>query len=119
MRCNSPPQRVDLFSGCSQHISDDAFADLIDSSKAPILAAQAECGERITHFELITALAIRHFANLQLDWVVMEAGLGGVMDATNVFDSRTVCAPIDATGVRTLSGPALVFCVGRQVSDVI
>lgn len=38
-----------------------------------------------SYFEAFTALAIQHFAESKVDWAIMEAGLGGVTDATNVF----------------------------------
>jgi len=37
-----------------------------------------------TFFELMTALALRHFARERVDWVVWETGLGGRLDATNI-----------------------------------
>lgn len=37
-----------------------------------------------TYFEIITAMAISHFAKRQVDIVVLEVGLGGRLDATNV-----------------------------------
>ncbi|MFM7613382.1 MAG: bifunctional folylpolyglutamate synthase/dihydrofolate synthase, partial [Synechococcales cyanobacterium] len=39
-----------------------------------------------TQFELITAAAWLHFARLRVDVAVMEVGLGGRLDATNVCD---------------------------------
>lgn len=44
----------------------------------------------ISYFEAFTALAIKHFADSKVDWAIMEAGLGGVMDATNVFKPHQV-----------------------------
>jgi folylpolyglutamate synthase/dihydropteroate synthase len=43
--------------------------------------------ERIpaTFFELTTAMAFAHFAEAQADVVVVEAGLGGKLDATNII----------------------------------
>jgi dihydrofolate synthase / folylpolyglutamate synthase len=40
----------------------------------------------LTYFELMTAGAFLHFANQELDVVVIEVGLGGRLDATNVVD---------------------------------
>ncbi len=37
-----------------------------------------------TPFEVITALAFTYFAESQVDWAVLEVGLGGRLDATNV-----------------------------------
>ncbi|GLC63603.1 hypothetical protein PLESTF_000054100 [Pleodorina starrii] len=46
--------------------------------------AEAE-GGRLSHFEVVTALAFRYFADCSVDVAVVETGLGGVTDATNVF----------------------------------
>lgn len=42
--------------------------------------------EHITFFEFTTALAIAYFARRQADPVILEAGLGGRLDATNVVE---------------------------------
>lgn len=39
---------------------------------------------RLTTFELITALAFDYFARRQVEWAVLEVGMGGRLDATNV-----------------------------------
>jgi len=45
-------------------------------------------GDRVTQFELLTAAAIDCFARAGVDACVVEAGLGGRYDATNVLDSE-------------------------------
>lgn len=45
---------------------------------------------RATQFESITAAALAHFAAVGVDVAVVEAGLGGRHDATNVLHSRVV-----------------------------
>jgi dihydrofolate synthase/folylpolyglutamate synthase len=42
-----------------------------------------ELGE-LTTFEILTAIAFTHFRNIRVDYQVMEVGLGGRLDATNV-----------------------------------
>ncbi|MBI1884415.1 MAG: bifunctional folylpolyglutamate synthase/dihydrofolate synthase [Chlamydiae bacterium] len=42
-----------------------------------------------TYFELITALAFWFFAQKKVDWVVLETGMGGRLDATNIVNSKT------------------------------
>ena len=37
-----------------------------------------------TFFEILTALALWHFAREEIDWVVWETGMGGRLDATNL-----------------------------------
>ena len=51
----------------------------------PFLERMEEKGEIITEFELITALAFLWFAESGCDIVVLEVGLGGRFDATNVI----------------------------------
>ena len=40
---------------------------------------------QFTTYELGTALAFQHFADVDVDWAVVEVGLGGRLDATNVL----------------------------------
>jgi dihydrofolate synthase/folylpolyglutamate synthase len=57
----------------------------------------------ITEFEFITALAFKYFADNNCDAVVLEVGLGGRLDATNVITSPKVSVitkiDLDHTGV--------------------
>lgn len=43
-----------------------------------------------TYFEVATVLALRHFVDVGVDVVVLEVGLGGRLDATNVFERPLV-----------------------------
>jgi len=72
---------------------------LID--RAGVVRLLAECKSAveavpaITTFEIITVLALLHFAQQQVDWVVLEVGLGGRLDATNVVTPAvSVITPI-------------------------
>src|SRR4051795_12997123 len=49
-----------------------------------------EPGEQVTQFELLTAAAFAALADAGVDVAVVEAGLGGRWDATNVLDSPVV-----------------------------
>lgn len=49
----------------------------------------------ITTFEIMTVLALLHFAQQRVEWVVLEVGLGGRLDATNVITPAvSVITPI-------------------------
>jgi dihydrofolate synthase / folylpolyglutamate synthase len=49
-----------------------------------------------TFFEVTTALALKHFAESEIDVVILETGLGGRLDATNAVQSNvSVITPID------------------------
>jgi dihydrofolate synthase/folylpolyglutamate synthase len=66
----------------SEPISDSQLAEVLSSIRAlePLL------GTRPTRFELLTAAAFRWFADVAVDVAVVEVGLGGRWDATNVVD---------------------------------
>ena len=55
-------------------------------------AMEAEGGEHPTEFELMTAVALVHFAHVGCDIVVLEVGLGGRLDSTNVIVAPEVAA---------------------------
>lgn len=55
-------------------------------------AIARETGEHPTEFELMTAVAFEHFARSGCDIAVLEVGLGGTLDSTNVIPSPEVCA---------------------------
>jgi dihydrofolate synthase / folylpolyglutamate synthase len=61
-------------------IPEDRFVSLIETVKE-ILPQFPE----ITWFEIVTAVAFKHFAEEQVDVAVVEVGLGGRLDATNVL----------------------------------
>ena len=55
-------------------------------------AMEAEGGEHPTEFELMTAVALVHFAHVGCDIVVLEVGLGGRLDSSNVIAAPEVAA---------------------------
>jgi dihydrofolate synthase/folylpolyglutamate synthase len=55
---------------------------------AEVVEAELEPGDHVTQFEVLTAAAYDHFARAGVDAAVVEAGLGGRLDATNVLPSR-------------------------------
>lgn len=50
-------------------------------------AMACESGDHPTEFELMTAVALVHFARSGCDIAVLEVGLGGRLDSTNVIDA--------------------------------
>lgn len=62
-------------------VSDEALADLVTRIR-PLAEAM---DDHPTEFELITAAALLWFAEEHCDIVVLEVGLGGRLDATNVI----------------------------------
>jgi len=66
----------------------------IQPAIASVLEKEDEWG-RLSFFELYTALSIYCFAQQRTDWAVIEVGLGGRLDATNVIQPElSVITPI-------------------------
>ena len=77
---------------------DDAFDALVADAQPLIdlVDRRAIDGVPMTFFEVITALAYEAFAQAPVDVAVVEVGLGGITDATNVMDAQVaVICPID------------------------
>ena len=79
-----------------ENISDDELTWATLQVRAAAEVMEAEGGEHPTEFELMTAVALVHFARAKCDIVVLEVGLGGRLDSTNVIDAPEVAviAPI-------------------------
>ncbi len=71
-----------------ENIPDKALARIATRVKNEIDAISVE----ISVFAQITAMAFLYFAEEKCDFVVLEAGLGGRLDPTNVIDAPRVCA---------------------------
>ena len=67
-------------------ISDETVCTLTERLSA--LAAQMD--ERPTEFDFVTAMAMEYFAQEGCDLVVLEVGVGGALDATNIIDTPEV-----------------------------
>ncbi|KAL2607665.1 hypothetical protein R1flu_026238 [Riccia fluitans] len=77
-----------------QPISAQAFHQLYRDLRLKVNeAAVAESGT-LTHFEVLTALAFAHFAREKVDIAVIETGLGGARDATNVIPASSLLAAV-------------------------
>ena len=59
----------------------------------PHADAPASTGEPPTFFALTTAIALVMARRAGTDWLVVEAGIGGRVDATNVFGARMSSPP--------------------------
>ena len=71
-------------------ISEDAFIDALERAEQAAEVADRSAGEEgpVTQYELLTAAAFVAFANARVKYAVIEAGLGGRLDATNLIPSQ-------------------------------
>lgn len=79
---------------CGEMVSDEEITELVEIVRP---AAEA-MDDHPTEFELITALAMLYFKRQNCDIVVLEVGLGGELDSTNVIDTPEL-AVIAAIGL--------------------
>ena len=69
-----------------KEISSGEFRDALRK----VRGAQRKAGAVLTKFEKITATGILHFYVSGCDYSIMEAGLGGRLDATNICENKIV-----------------------------
>jgi dihydrofolate synthase / folylpolyglutamate synthase len=73
-------------------ISEEAVADGLTTIRNLV----ANWDPHPTFFEVVTALALKHFWDTRIEIVILETGLGGRLDATNAIQSDvSVITPID------------------------
>ena len=67
------------------NISKHSLTSVALQVKKAAETVERELGEHPTEFELMTAVAFKHFENEECDIVICEVGLGGRLDSTNVI----------------------------------
>lgn len=67
-----------------QEIADEEFDNYINIMKPIVEQYNEKHDVKVTLFELETAIALLYFANKKCDIVIMETGLGGLCDCTNI-----------------------------------
>lgn len=90
-------------------VSEGEFAALTEE----LIRRQPEMGEAgtLSEFELLTALALLHFSRERVDFAVMECGMGGRDDATNVV-------PAPAAAVLTPVALDHTAWLGKTVEEI-
>ena len=81
-------------------ISEEAFTQALERTEQAAEVADRSAGDEgpVTQFELLTAAAFVAFAAARVQYAVIEAGLGGRLDATNVIPSQlTVLTSVGST----------------------
>ncbi len=100
-------------------ISDKEFSALVKKFKPSIDRAHNDKKwGGLTYFEVMTGLALCHFARKKTDIVVLETGLGGRLDATNAVDALIdVITPISFDHTQLL-GETLEKIAGEKAAII-
>ncbi len=111
-------------------IDDDAFTSLL----ARLADVERVTGISLTRFELLTVASFLHFSDEGVDVAVIEVGLGGTWDSTNVIDGAvSVLTNVDLDHVAVLGGtvgeiardkvgifrPDAIAVLGTQNAEVV
>jgi dihydrofolate synthase / folylpolyglutamate synthase len=98
------PERIEV---AGQPLSDGAFADAVARAAhaAELVNRTLPEGDEVTQFEALTAAAFHALAAARIEVAVIEAGLGGRYDATNVIPSQVqVLTSVGLDHTRWLGG---------------
>lgn len=71
----------------------------------------AEFSLKPTYFEIITALALQYFSQAGVEIAILEVGMGGRLDATNVFNESLVSIITNVNYEHT-------EYLGKRISDI-
>lgn len=81
-----------------RYMTEQEFADLL-SEMIFHIEDMKQAGEELpTAFEIETAIAFQYFVEQQVDIVILETGMGGRLDATNVVDAP-LCTVFTSIGM--------------------
>lgn len=102
--------------------SPQELVDLVDALRPVVCEMDREAGQRGGHgptfFEITTAMAMLQFARRRVDAVVLEVGLGGRLDSTNICSPAvTVITTIGLDHVRQLGGT--LAAIAREKAGII
>ncbi|MER6007562.1 bifunctional folylpolyglutamate synthase/dihydrofolate synthase [Nonomuraea sp. NPDC051941] len=98
-------------------LSEERFAEVYEEI-IPYVELTDTQGRRIQFFELLTAMAFAAFADTPVDVAVIEAGMGGSWDATNVADGLvSVITPISLDHTDRL-GPDIPSIAGEKAGII-
>jgi dihydrofolate synthase / folylpolyglutamate synthase len=95
-------------------ISDEDFAEQI----AGIADIEAITGVRPTYFEAVTAAAFRWFADVAVDVAVVEVGMLGRWDATNIVDAQVAVITNIGLDHTEFAGPTLADIAAEKAGII-
>lgn len=99
--------------GASAPIGEDALVDVLTRTEA------VNSGDDITQFEITTAAALLAFSEQPADAVILEVGLGGRLDATNVIarPALSVITPVSMDHAEKLG--ATLPVIAREKAGIL
>ena len=121
-----------------QHIDKDSLARITALVKSKIDIMISEGYDHPTEFEVVTAIGFKYFHEQKIDFLVLEVGLGGRFDATNVVKKPLVSVitsisydhmdylgdtlekiAYEKTGIIKEGTPAVIYPQADNITNVI
>jgi dihydrofolate synthase/folylpolyglutamate synthase len=101
-------------------VSPRSFASLVSrvAAREADLTRERRIKRPLTYFEFVTACAFLHFAERQIDIAVIEVGLGGLLDATNIVHPRACVITGISYDHREILGNTLAKIAGEKAGII-
>ena len=74
----------------NENIPDDDLAEVTEVAKTAVEQMLDQGFSHPTEFEIVTAISLEYYKRKQVDFVILEVGMGGRFDSTNVIDDSIV-----------------------------
>jgi folylpolyglutamate synthase/dihydropteroate synthase len=88
-----------------QPVSAEAFVSAYDELAPYLALVDGQQGSQLSFFEVLTGMAFAIFADVPVDVAIVEVGLGGTWDATNIADGAVaVVTPVSLDHTAYLGG---------------
>lgn len=101
-----------------QPVDEQRFIEVYHDVQLLLERVDAQSDRKLTFFEVMTVLAFAAFADAPVDVMILEVGLGGTWDATNVADAAVaVVTPVDFDHMDYL-GPTVTDIAGEKAGII-
>lgn len=74
----------------NENIPNDDLAEVTEFTKVAVDKMLEEGFNHPTEFEVVTAIALEYYKRKQVDFVILEVGMGGRYDSTNVIEKSLI-----------------------------
>lgn len=120
-RFSSPAvfEYLEIFTINDVPISEQEYAECMEAVRKASEVLDASEGKEPTAFEMETALAFLYFYRNNCDFVILETGMGGAFDSTNVI-SAPLCSVITSVSMDHMSvlGNTLTEIAGQKAGII-
>jgi dihydrofolate synthase/folylpolyglutamate synthase len=111
-------ERIQIWDGSHRMIGQDVLDDLM--TRVRETAEEIVDGEgRVTLFEVYTAAAFLFFADEKPEYVVLECGLGGRLDMTNIIEKPLVSVITQVSLDHTAELGNTIYKIAREKAGII